>query len=92
MLLVLCVCPPPPPPYPQMGTGIMATLLDSFPYYVGGSWLSDVGWALWWLAVVQFTAFSALQLARFVFFFQDAVPLFSHPVQSLFLGESLFSI
>lgn len=70
-----------------MGTGILARQLASFPYYAGGSWLHDVGWALWWLAVVQFTAFSVLLLARFVFFFQDAIPLLSHPVQSLFFGE-----
>ncbi|KAK4526700.1 hypothetical protein GAYE_SCF26G4616 [Galdieria yellowstonensis] len=67
-----------------MGTGILAVDLQDFPFPFHH--LFDLAWAFWWLNVGLFIVFSILFLARWAFFFNDAVSLFSHPVQSMFLG------
>ncbi|GJQ10934.1 hypothetical protein GpartN1_g2725.t1 [Galdieria partita] len=67
-----------------MGTGILAVLLHDFPFPF--THLFDLAWAYWWLNVGLFTIFSILFLARWAFYFKDALPMFSHPVQSMFLG------
>ncbi|KAF6003420.1 hypothetical protein F1559_004632 [Cyanidiococcus yangmingshanensis] len=67
-----------------MGTGILAVVIYDFPFPF--SHQSDLGWAYWFFNVGLFSLFSVLFLSRWIFFFKDAVPMFQHPVQSMFLG------
>jgi C4-dicarboxylate transporter/malic acid transport protein len=67
-----------------MGTGILAVVIKDFPFQFPHQ--DDLGWAYWFFNVGLFGIFSILFLSRWVFFFNDAIPMFHHPVQSMFLG------
>ena len=67
-----------------MGTGILSLSIAQFPLAHGA--LQNVGMALWIFNIALFAICSILMLARAVFFWNDFVRLFGHPVQSMFLG------
>ncbi len=68
----------------NMGTGILSLMLAAFPYPVPG--IQIVAETLWVINIVFFIIFSILFTSRFVFYFNSAKKLLSHPVQSMFLG------
>lgn len=62
-----------------MGTGILSIALSKTPFFA-------LGEALWLFNIVLFTLFSVLLIARWVFFFDEAMRVFNHPVVSMFFG------
>ncbi len=68
----------------NMGTGIVFLMLAQFPYRAPG--IMATAHALFWIDAVLFTLFLALFAGRWMFFYEDALPLLRHPVQSMFLG------
>ncbi len=68
----------------NMGTGIVFLMLAQFPYPVPG--IKAAAHVLFWMDAVLFSFFLLLFAARWLFFFDDALPLLRHPVQSMFLG------
>ncbi|WP_102222660.1 TDT family transporter [Acidimangrovimonas sediminis] len=67
-----------------MGTGALALVLNLYPLRIPG--LHEVSAVLWMVNIVLFTAFSALYLARWAMFPDEAVRIFRHPVMSMFFG------
>ena len=67
-----------------MGTGIVALALNQFPWPLPG--LHAAAEALWLFNIALFCVFSAMYLARWVFFFDTAVKIFDHPVMPMFWG------
>ncbi len=68
----------------NMGTGIVFLMLMQFPYPIEG--IRTVAEVLFWVDALIFLAFLALFASRWIFFFEDAMPLLRHPVQSMFIG------
>ncbi|MGC9185110.1 MAG: TDT family transporter [Thiomonas sp.] len=68
----------------NMGTGITFLLLAQFPAQVPG--LHALAHGLFLVDALLFALFTALFVARWLFFTSDALPLLRHPVQSMFLG------
>lgn len=67
-----------------MGTGILALMINAYPYsFYGQIYLAR---GLWVINVLFFILFAALFLARAVFYPVMFMRLFRHPVQSLFIG------
>ncbi len=67
-----------------MGTGILALALNQFPLAVPGlHWFAE---GLWLFNIGLFVLFTLMYLARWIFFFESAMPIFRHPVASMFLG------
>jgi len=62
-----------------MGTGILSIALSKTPLFA-------LGEALWLFNIVLFTLFSVLLIARWAFFFDEAMRVFNHPVVSMFFG------
>ena len=56
-----------------------------FPYDTPAK--NEVGWAFWWLSIVQFSAFIAMLTSRFIFFPRDALKLFDEPAQVNCCGD-----
>ena len=67
-----------------MGTGILALMLDVFPY--GGGLQTLAARGLWSFNVVFFLLSSLLFAGRALFYPRSFRLLFGHPVQSLYLG------
>jgi C4-dicarboxylate transporter/malic acid transport protein len=67
-----------------MGTGVLALALVQLPVEVPG--LHAVAEGLWMFNIGLFLLFSALYAARWVFYFDEARRIFSHPVMSMFFG------
>ncbi|EFN55440.1 hypothetical protein CHLNCDRAFT_35385 [Chlorella variabilis] len=67
-----------------MSTGIVGQVIGTFPYDAPGK--LQAGWAFWWLSLVLFCIFLAMLIGRFVFFWKEALLLFSQPFQAMFLG------
>ncbi|UZJ59378.1 TDT family transporter [Pseudomonas sp. KU26590] len=67
-----------------MGTGILSAVLVQLPVNIPG--LFQVAEALWMLNIVLFLTFSALYLARWVMFFDEARRVFGHSTVSMFFG------
>jgi C4-dicarboxylate transporter/malic acid transport protein len=65
-----------------MGTGVLALALSltSWPL------MHEVARGLWFLGMAQFVLFSALYLARWVLFFDEARRIFGHSTVSMFIG------
>ncbi|PRW60889.1 transducin beta 3 isoform A [Chlorella sorokiniana] len=47
---------------------------------------NEVGWAFWWLSIVQFVSFAAMLAGRFIFFPAHAAELLDQPAQAMFFG------
>lgn len=67
-----------------MGTGILSAVLVQLPVAVSG--LFQLAEALWMLNIVLFLTFSALYIARWVMFFDEARRVFGHSTVSMFFG------
>ncbi|MFP3849488.1 TDT family transporter [Pseudomonas sp. W5-01] len=67
-----------------MGTGILSAVLVQLPVAIPG--LFQLAEALWMLNVVLFLTFSALYIARWVMFFDEARRVFGHSTVSMFFG------
>ena len=67
-----------------MGTGILSAVLMQLPLAIPG--LYQLAEALWMLNVVLFLTFSALYIARWVMFFDEARRVFGHSTVSMFFG------
>lgn len=68
----------------NMGTGILALMLASFPYgHWGQLWLAK---GLWSINVFFFLLFLGLIAGRAVFYFDSFKRLYNHPIQSMFIG------
>ncbi|MFP3922484.1 TDT family transporter [Pseudomonas sp. W5-36] len=67
-----------------MGTGILSAVLVQLPVTIPG--LFQLAEALWMLNVVLFLTFSALYIARWVMFFDEARRVFGHSTVSMFFG------
>ena len=67
-----------------MGTGILSAVLVQLPVAVSG--LFQLAEALWLLNIVLFLTFSALYIARWVMFFDEARRVFGHSTVSMFFG------
>ncbi|PHX45257.1 C4-dicarboxylate ABC transporter [Pseudomonas sp. NZIPFR-PS5] len=67
-----------------MGTGILSAVLVQLPVTIPG--LFQLADALWMLNVVLFLTFSALYIARWVMFFDEARRVFGHSTVSMFFG------
>jgi C4-dicarboxylate transporter/malic acid transport protein len=67
-----------------MGTGVLALTLMQFPVAVPG--LHAVAESLWVFNIGLFVLFSTLYAARWIFYFDEARRIFSHPVASMFFG------
>jgi C4-dicarboxylate transporter/malic acid transport protein len=67
-----------------MGTGVLALALNQFVSAIPG--LYGIALALWAFNIALFTLFSVLYGARWIFFFNDARRIFTHPVASMFFG------
>ncbi|MGI3745780.1 MAG: TDT family transporter [Janthinobacterium lividum] len=67
-----------------MGTGILSSVLVQLPVAVSG--LFQLAEALWMLNIVLFLTFSALYIARWVMFFDEARRVFGHSTVSMFFG------
>ncbi|MHB1646373.1 MAG: C4-dicarboxylate ABC transporter [Candidatus Acididesulfobacter diazotrophicus] len=68
----------------NMGTGILSLMLAAFPYPFKG--LHIIAESLWIINIILFIIFSILFISRFIFYFNSAKRLLSHPIQSMFLG------
>ncbi len=62
-----------------MGTGILSIALSKTPLFA-------LGEVLWLFNIALFILFSVLLIARWVFFFDEAMRVFNHPVVSMFFG------
>ncbi|RZI75051.1 MULTISPECIES: TDT family transporter [unclassified Pseudomonas] len=67
-----------------MGTGILSAVLVQLPVTIPG--LFQLAEALWMLNIVLFLTFSALYIARWVMFFDEARRVFGHSTVSMFFG------
>ncbi|MGA3682063.1 TDT family transporter [Pseudomonas graminis] len=67
-----------------MGTGILSAVLVQLPVPIPG--LFQLAEALWMLNIVLFLTFSALYIARWVMFFDEARRVFGHSTVSMFFG------
>jgi C4-dicarboxylate transporter/malic acid transport protein len=67
-----------------MGTGILSAVLVQLPVSIPG--LYQLAEALWMLNIGLFLTFSALYLARWVMFFDEARRVFGHSTVSMFFG------
>lgn len=67
-----------------MGTGGLALTLDQYPLPIPG--LHQVATLLWLLNIGLFSLFTLLFIARWIFFFDEAMRIFRHPVMSMFFG------
>ncbi|MBD8597913.1 TDT family transporter [Pseudomonas sp. CFBP 8772] len=67
-----------------MGTGILSAVLVQLPVTIPG--LFQLAEVLWMLNIVLFLTFSALYIARWVMFFDEARRVFGHSTVSMFFG------
>jgi C4-dicarboxylate transporter/malic acid transport protein len=67
-----------------MGTGILSAVLTQLPVNFPG--LSVIAEGLWLLNIVLFLTFSALYLARWIMYFDEARRVFGHSTVSMFFG------
>jgi C4-dicarboxylate transporter/malic acid transport protein len=67
-----------------MGTGILSAVLTQLPVNFPG--LSVIAEGLWLLNIVLFLTFSALYLARWILYFDEARRVFGHSTVSMFFG------
>lgn len=67
-----------------MGTGILSAVLTQLPVNLPG--LRVVAEGLWLLNIVLFLTFSALYLARWIMYFDEARRVFGHSTVSMFFG------
>lgn len=67
-----------------MGTGILSAVLTQLPLAIPG--VLKLAEALWMLNIVLFLTFSALYIARWVMFFDEARRVFGHSTVSMFFG------
>lgn len=67
-----------------MGTGIVAILLHNMPY--NAEWVRYVAIVVFCLNVLQFVAFAAITLTRYLVYPEIWGVMIKHPSQSLFLG------
>jgi C4-dicarboxylate transporter/malic acid transport protein len=67
-----------------MGTGILALALNQAPFATPA--LRTVAEGLWFTNIGLFVIFTALYVARWLFFPNEARRSFSHPVMSMFFG------
>jgi C4-dicarboxylate transporter/malic acid transport protein len=67
-----------------MGTGILSAVLTQIPVHIPG--LREIGEGLWLLNIVLFLTFSALYLARWILYFDEARRVFGHSTVSMFFG------
>ena len=67
-----------------MGTGILSAVLVQLPVNIPG--LFQLAEAVWMLNIVLFLTFSALYVARWVMFFDEARRVFGHSTVSMFFG------
>ncbi|MEX6663609.1 TDT family transporter [Pseudomonas sp. W2-17] len=67
-----------------MGTGILSAVLVQLPVTIPG--VFQLAEALWMLNIVLFLTFSALYIARWVMFFDEARRVFGHSTVSMFFG------
>lgn len=67
-----------------MGTGILALALNQAPFATSG--VRAVAEGLWFTNIGLFVIFTALYVARWLLFPDEAIRVFSHPVMSMFFG------
>lgn len=67
-----------------MGTGILSAALTQLPVNIPG--LREIAEGLWLLNIVLFLTFSALYLARWILYFDEARRVFGHSTVSMFFG------
>lgn len=67
-----------------MGTGILSAVLTQLPMNIPG--LRVIAEGLWLLNIVLFLTFSALYLARWILYFDEARRVFGHSTVSMFFG------
>jgi C4-dicarboxylate transporter/malic acid transport protein len=67
-----------------MGTGILSAVLTQLPVNLPG--LRVVAEGLWLLNIVLFLTFSALYIARWILYFDEARRVFGHSTVSMFFG------
>ena len=67
-----------------MGTGILSAVLTQLPVTIPG--VFQLAEALWMLNIVLFLTFSALYIARWAMFFDEARRVFGHSTVSMFFG------
>jgi C4-dicarboxylate transporter/malic acid transport protein len=67
-----------------MGTGILSAVLTQLPVNIPG--LLKIAEGLWLLNIVLFLTFSALYLARWILYFDEARRVFGHSTVSMFFG------
>ncbi|WP_285352823.1 TDT family transporter [Pseudomonas sp. ME-P-057] len=67
-----------------MGTGILSAVLTQLPVNLPG--LRVIAEGLWLLNIVLFLTFSALYLARWILYFDEARRVFGHSTVSMFFG------
>jgi len=67
-----------------MGTGILALALNQFPIAVPG--LNGIAEGLWLFNIGLFVLFTIMYLARWIWFFDAAIPIVHHPVAGMFWG------
>lgn len=67
-----------------MGTGILALALPQIPD--SGAILHAIGMGLWLFNIFLFSLFAMLYAARWILFWHEARQIFSHSVQSMFIG------
>jgi C4-dicarboxylate transporter/malic acid transport protein len=67
-----------------MGTGILSAVLTQLPVILPG--LRVIAEGLWLLNIVLFLTFSALYIARWILYFDEARRVFGHSTVSMFFG------
>jgi C4-dicarboxylate transporter/malic acid transport protein len=67
-----------------MGTGILSAVLTQLPVNIPA--LFEIAEGLWLLNIVLFLTFSALYLARWILYFDEARRVFGHSTVSMFFG------
>jgi len=67
-----------------MGTGILALALAQFPLAIPG--LRSIAEGLWMFNILLFCTFSAMYMARWIMFFDEAKQIFGHSTVSMFFG------
>jgi C4-dicarboxylate transporter/malic acid transport protein len=67
-----------------MGTGILSAVLTQLPVNLPG--LRVIAEGLWLLNIVLFLTFSALYIARWILYFDEARRVFGHSTVSMFFG------
>lgn len=70
-----------------MGTGIVSILLFDLPY--NARWIYWISVVVFCLNIALFVTFTGISILRYTYFKGIFVAMLKHPVQSLFLGESL---